>query len=146
MPGIAFGALLLAPFLDRGPRKTPIEASHSNGIYAFSSCIDYLFNLGICSTPRLGSCKKTRSNCKTAPVDKNDDGYKLMQKNTCLTCHGDNLQGCAAAPALQNLTLKPEEIAKIAKEGKGSMPKGVFKGTDEELKKLSEFVAKYNKR
>ena len=51
----------------------------------------------------------------------------------------------AAAPALQNLTLKPEEIAKIAKEGKGSMPKGVFKGTDEELKKLSEFVAKYNK-
>ena len=42
----------------------------------------------------------------------------------------------AAAPALQNLTLKPEEIAKIAKEGKGSMPKGVFKGTDEELKKL----------
>ena len=33
-------------------------------------------------------------------------------------------------------TLKPEEIAKIAKEGKGSMPKGVFKGTDEELKKL----------
>ena len=42
-------------------------------------------------------------------------------------------------------TLKPEEIAKIAKRGKGSMPKGVFKGTDEELKKLSEFVAKYNK-
>ena len=41
--------------------------------------------------------------------------------------------------------MKPEEIAKIAKEGKGSMPKGVFKGTDEELKKLSEFVAKYNK-
>ena len=25
------------------------------------------------------------------------------------------------------------------------MPKGVFKGTDEELKKLSEFVAKYIK-
>ncbi len=46
---------------------------------------------------------------------------------------------------MQNLTLKPEEIAKIAKDGKGSMPKGVFKGTDEELKKLSEFVAKYNK-
>ncbi|MEB8646230.1 cytochrome C oxidase Cbb3, partial [Bacillus cereus] len=30
--------------------------------------------------------------------------------------------------------------------GKGSVPKGVFKGTDEELKKLSEFVAKYNKK
>ncbi len=41
-----------------------------------------------------------------------------MQKNTCLTCHGDNLQGGAAAPALQNLTLKPEEIAKIAKREK----------------------------
>ena len=69
-----------------------------------------------------------------------------MQKNACLTCHGDNLRGGAAAPALQNLTLKPEEIAKIAKDGKGAMPKGIFKGTDEELKKLSEFIAKYNKK
>ena len=41
MPGIAFGALLLAPFLDRG-RKTSIEASCGNWIYAFSNCIDYL--------------------------------------------------------------------------------------------------------
>ena len=56
MPGIAFGALLLAPFLDRG-RKTSIEASCGNWIYAFSNCIDYLFNLGICSTPRLGRRK-----------------------------------------------------------------------------------------
>lgn len=56
------------------------------------------------------------------------------------------MQGGAAAPALQNLTLKPEEIAKIAKDGKGAMPKGVFKGTDEELKKLSEFITKYNKK
>ncbi|WP_249685992.1 c-type cytochrome, partial [Bacillus velezensis] len=72
------------------------------------------------------------------PVDKNDDSHKLMQKNTCLTCHRDNLQGGAAAPALQNLTLKPEEFAKIEKDGKGAMPKGIFKGTDEDLKKLSE--------
>lgn len=66
MPGIAFGALLLAPFLDRGPERRPLKRPRSHWIYAFSNCIDYLFNLGICSTPRLGSCKETRRNCKNS--------------------------------------------------------------------------------
>ena len=56
MPGIAFGALLLAPFLDRGPERRPLKRPVATDL-CFSSCIDYLFNLGICSTPRLGSCK-----------------------------------------------------------------------------------------
>ena len=38
-----------------------------------------------------------------------------MQKQTCLTCHGDNLQGGPAAPALTGIDLSPEEIANIAK-------------------------------
>lgn len=74
-------------------------------------------------------------------IDKNAEGYKILEANTCLTCHGENLQGGAAAPSLVGTGLSPEEIADIAKNGKGGMPAGIFKGTDEELKKLAEFVA-----
>jgi menaquinol-cytochrome c reductase cytochrome b/c subunit len=74
-------------------------------------------------------------------IDKNAEGYKIAQANTCTTCHGENLSGGAAAPSLVGTGLKPEEIAKIARHGRGNMPPGVFKGTDEELKKLTEFIA-----
>ncbi|GIW50515.1 MAG: hypothetical protein KatS3mg080_1126 [Anoxybacillus sp.] len=51
------------------------------------------------------------------------------------------MQGGPAAPSLVGTGLSPEEIADIAKNGKGGMPGGIFKGTDEELQKLAEFVA-----
>ncbi|KEK22741.1 menaquinol-cytochrome c reductase cytochrome b/c subunit [Bacillus gaemokensis] len=146
MPGIAFGALLLAPFLDRGPERRPLKRPVATGFMLLAIASIIFLTWESVAHHDWEAAKKQGAIVKTAPVDKNDEGYKLMQKNTCLTCHGDNLQGGAAAPALQNLTLKPEEIAKIAKDGKGAMPKGIFKGTDEELKKLSEFVAKYNKK
>ncbi len=51
------------------------------------------------------------------------------------------MQGGAAGPSLVDNGLSPEEIAKIAKEGKGEMPAGVFKGSDKELKELSKFIS-----
>ncbi|MFP3513354.1 cytochrome c, partial [Peribacillus sp. SIMBA_075] len=44
-------------------------------------------------------------------------------------------------PSLVDNGLPPEEIAKIAVEGKGNMPKGIFKGSDEELEKLSKYLS-----
>ena len=73
-------------------------------------------------------------------IDTNAEGYKIAQANTCTSCHGQNLSG-GAGPSLIGTGLTPEEIAKIAKEGKGNMPGGIFKGTDEELKKMAEFIA-----
>ena len=45
-----------------------------------------------------------------------------------------------AAGAL-SIKLTPEEVADIAKNGKGAMPAGMFKGSDEELQKLAEFIS-----
>ena len=60
-----------------------------------------------------------------------------------MSCHGNQLEGGAAAPTLIGTGLSPEEIAKIAKNGSesGKMPPGMFKGSDEELTKLSEFIS-----
>ena len=36
MPGIAFGALLLAPFLDRGPERRPLKRPVATGFMLLS--------------------------------------------------------------------------------------------------------------
>ena len=66
-----------------------------------------------------------------------------MKHNGCISCHGNQLEGRGAAPPLVGTGLTPEEIAEIAKNGteSGKMPPGLFKGTDEELTKLSEFIS-----
>jgi menaquinol-cytochrome c reductase cytochrome b/c subunit len=80
-----------------------------------------------------------------ADIDKTSEEYKIASDNTCLSCHGDAFQGGAGAPTLVGTGLSADDIAKIAKEGKGTMPPGVFKGDDEQLKKLSEYIANLGK-
>ena len=65
-----------------------------------------------------------------------------MKANGCISCHGAQLTGGAAAPSLIDTGLTPEEISKIAVKGRNTMPAGMFKGTDQELQKLAEFVSK----
>lgn len=146
MPGIAAGGLLLAPFIDRGPERRPIKRPFATGfmLLAFASIIFLTWESVV--NHDWEAAKKQGAIVKTVDIDKEAEGYDLLQKNTCLTCHGDNLQGGAAAPALQNLSLTEEEISNIAKNGKGAMPKGVFKGTDEELKKVAEYITQYNEK
>ncbi len=146
MPGIAAGGLLLAPFIDRGPERRPIKRPFATGfmLLALASIIFLTWESVV--NHDWEAAKKQGAIVKTVDIDKEAEGYDLLQKNTCLTCHGDNLQGGAAAPALQNLSLTEEEIANIAKNGKGAMPKGVFKGTDEELKKVAEYITQYNEK
>ncbi len=66
MPGIAFGALLLAPFLDPGPERRPLKRPVATGFMLLAIASIIFLTWEICSTPRLGSCKKTRSNCKNS--------------------------------------------------------------------------------
>lgn len=146
MPGIAAGGLLLAPFIDRGPERRPIKRPFATGFMLLALASIVFLTWESVVNHDWEAAKKQGAIVKTVAVDKEAEGYELLQKNTCLTCHGDNLQGGAAAPALQNLSLTQEEIANIAKNGKGAMPKGVFKGTDEELKKVAEYIAQYNKQ
>lgn len=63
-----------------------------------------------------------------------------MEANTCLTCHGNELQGGAGAPALIDVELSPEEIKDVIQNGRGAMPAGIFTGSDEELDKVVEFI------
>lgn len=141
IPGLAFGALLLAPFLDRGPERRPSKRPLATGfMLAALAGITFLTWQSVATHDWEAAAKQGKIVAKVE-IDKASEGYKIASENTCITCHGENLSGGAGAPALIGLDLSADEIAKIAKNGKGSMPPGVFKGDDEQLKKLSEFIS-----
>lgn len=141
IPGLAFGGLLLAPFIDRGPERRPSKRPLATGFMLLALAgITYLTWESVATHDWEAAAQQGKIVAEVE-IDTEADGYKLLEANTCLTCHGGNLQGGAGAPALVDTGLTPEEIADIAKNGKGAMPPGIFKGTDEELQKVAEFIA-----
>ncbi|ABO67476.1 MULTISPECIES: menaquinol-cytochrome c reductase cytochrome b/c subunit [Geobacillus] len=140
MPGLAFGALLLAPFLDRGPERRPWKRPVATGMMLLTlAAIVYLTWESVVTHDWEKAAEQGKIRAEVE-IDTNAEGYKIAQANTCTSCHGENLSG-GAGPSLVGTGLTAEEIAKIAKEGQGSMPGGIFKGTDEELQKMAEFIA-----
>lgn len=141
IPGLAFGALLLAPFIDRGPERRPSKRPLATGFMLLALAgITYLTWESVANHDWEAS-KAQGAIVADVEIDKESDGYKILEANTCTSCHGGDLAGSGPNPALIDTGLTPEEIADIAKNGKGSMPPGIFKGTDEELQAMADYIS-----
>jgi menaquinol-cytochrome c reductase cytochrome b/c subunit len=146
IPGLAFGALLLAPFLDKGPGRRP----HQRPIAVIMMLLALTSIIWLTWTSAEHVDWETRAEMnKPVPpsnieIDKEDPGYAVYEAN-CMGCHGDALQG-VSAPALVGTQHSAEEIAKIAREGINTMPANIFKGTDEELDQLVKFIMSVNEQ
>ncbi|WP_053363947.1 menaquinol-cytochrome c reductase cytochrome b/c subunit [Bacillus sp. FJAT-27251] len=139
MPGLAFGALMLAPFIDRGPERRPSKRPLATGFMLLAvASIFYLTWESVDQTD--WEAKEKMGAISDVEIDKAAEGYLIAEQNTCLSCHGGELGG-ASGPKLTQTGLTAEEIADIAVNGQGAMPAGVFKGTEEELQIMSEFIA-----
>ncbi|WP_042223602.1 menaquinol-cytochrome c reductase cytochrome b/c subunit [Oceanobacillus manasiensis] len=147
LPGLAFGGLLLAPFLDNGPGRRPHQrpVAVAMMILGLASVIWLTYE----SAAHVNWEERAEAN-KPIPtseveIDTDDPGYAIYE-NSCLQCHGEDLQGGAAAPGLIGTEHSAEEIATIAVEGIGSMPPDQFQGTDEELQQLVDFIVSVNEQ
>jgi menaquinol-cytochrome c reductase cytochrome b/c subunit len=146
IPGLAFGGLLLAPFLDNGPERRARKRPVATAAMLLALAATVFLTWESVATHDWAQAERQGKIVAKVDIDKASAGYKIASANTCITCHGENLSGGAGAPALVGTGLSAAEVAKIAKEGKGGkMPAGIFKGTDEELKTLSEFIANLGK-
>ncbi|MBL4954149.1 c-type cytochrome [Neobacillus sp. OS1-32] len=141
IPGLVFGGLLLAPFIDRGPERRPSKRPLATGFMLLALAAITFLTWQSVATHDWAAAERQGKIVEKVDIDKTSEGYQIAKANTCITCHGDSLQGGPAAPALTKTGLSADEIAKIAKNGFKTMPAGVFKGSDEELKKLSEFIS-----
>ncbi|HEX6593471.1 MAG TPA: c-type cytochrome [Bacillota bacterium] len=145
IPGLAFGALLLAPFLDNGPGRRPHQRpiAVSMMLLALTAVIWLTYT----SAANVDWEARAEENKPIPPsdveIDVDDPGYAVYE-NSCMSCHGDELEGSPAGPALIGTEYDKEEIAKIAVEGIGSMPADLFEGTDEELEQLTDFIMSLN--
>jgi menaquinol-cytochrome c reductase cytochrome b/c subunit len=145
LPGLAFGALLVAPFLDKGPGRRPQQRPVAVGMmmlalaaviwltYESSSAVDW--------EARAEENKPVPE--ADVEIDEDDPGFAVYENN-CMQCHGDDLSGGAAAPALIGTEHTADEIADIAQNGIGDMPPDQFSGSDDELKQLVDFIVSVN--
>ncbi|WP_019394897.1 cytochrome c551 [Priestia filamentosa] len=83
--------------------------------------------------------EKSSSKEEKINVDEAGEAGKLY-KQSCLGCHGDNLQG-NNGPNLQQVGKKysKEELSEIIVNGRGSMPKGLLE--KEEANKVAEWLS-----
>ena len=150
VPGLAFGALLLAPFLDRGKErrfyKRPIASSlmilsliasvyltyvswahyqeelERNGIIPEHIEREMLLEQGK-EPPKPNN--QNNEETSVAIVDEDSEGHQIYQKSTCVACHADDLKGQGGRiPALRGIGDKysKEEIMGIIQNGIGAMP------------------------
>lgn len=147
IPGLAFGGLFLAPFLDNGPNRRPVRRPITTSLMLLS--IAAVFWLTYEAASHVDWEAKAEENKPVlepeVEIDKEDPGYAVFE-NSCMSCHGDSLQGGAAAPTLIGIDYTVEEIKEIAVEGINTMPAGQFKGSEEELQQLAEFIVSVNEQ
>lgn len=141
IPGLAFGGLLLAPFLDNGPGrrppKRPIAVAMMLLGLAAVSWLTYESASAVDWEARAEANKPIHPD--ELVVDESDPGYEAYENN-CMTCHGDNLEGSSAGAPLIDTEYGADEIKTIAEDGIGDMPPDQFEGTDEELDDLADFI------
>ncbi|GLO66429.1 MULTISPECIES: menaquinol-cytochrome c reductase cytochrome b/c subunit [Oceanobacillus] len=144
LPGIAFGALLLAPFLDKGPGRRPHQRPIAVGmmLLALASVIWLTYtSAAVVDWEGRAEANKPVPESEVS-IDTEHPGYAAYE-NSCLSCHGGELEG-GAGPALVGIDYSKEEIMTIATDGIGSMPADQFQGSEEELDQLAEFIISVN--
>jgi menaquinol-cytochrome c reductase cytochrome b/c subunit len=142
MPGLAFGSLLLAPFIDRGPERRPSKRPLATGFMLLALVsITYLTWESVVTHDWEAAAKQGEIKAE-ADIDKENEAYKLMEAKTCLSCHGENLEGNGTlAPALIDVQRSVDEIATVIKDGTSAGMPGGLVGSDEEIQKIAEFIS-----
>ncbi|HLS36364.1 MAG TPA: c-type cytochrome [Bacillota bacterium] len=158
IPGLAFGALLLAPFLDNGPGRRPPQRPIAVAMMILAlTAVSWLTYE---SAAEVDWEKRAEDNrivlgeeeeeyeLADLDYDEADPGFDHY-KNSCASCHGDDLEGSQAGPTLLGIDHDEEGIKDIiinGIEGDPGMPAGMFDGSDEEMDELVEFIYSLNEQ
>lgn len=147
-PAVAFGGLFLAPWLDAGKERRPSRRPVATGIMLIS--LVGLFYLTWAAMDEHNKHSPAAGHAgggsATAPAAKADPSFKpdklWTAQTSCIGCHGKNMEG-VIGPNLQKIgsELDASKIEEVIKNGKGAMPPGMFKGSDDDRKKLAEYLA-----
>lgn len=141
IPGVAFTALLLAPWLDKGPERRPSKRPITVSIMLLAVISVIYLTWESVVTHDWEKAAAQGEIKEEVEFDKDAEGYQIYSEQSCINCHGENLEG-GMGPGLAGTGMSAEEIADIAVNGlPPGMPPNAFEGSDEDLQKLAEFIA-----
>lgn len=170
-PGLLFGGLALAPFLDRGKERRFYRRPIASALMLLSvAAIVYLTHVSwsfyTSELDRLGIIPehidraqrisegrelptKSSADVSIPIVEPESEGYSIYERSTCISCHATDLKGEGNFPPLLGIGDKydKEQIMQIVINGKGSgMPPSyepnIQQGlTEEEIDTMVEWLA-----
>jgi menaquinol-cytochrome c reductase cytochrome b/c subunit len=140
VPGLAFGALALAPFIDRGPERRPFKRPLPTGFMLLAIAAMFYLTWESVENHDWEAAKAQGQIVAEVEIDTESEGYQIYAGSSCINCHGENFEGGAGLPLIDT-GLTPEEIVDIAHNGRGGMPPGLWEGSEEDLQKLAEYIA-----
>lgn len=138
MPGIAFGALMLAPWLDRGPERKWNKRPLASGFMLLAVAIIFYTTW---ESSHYHDWKKQAAQGKIVftNLDKKDPTYEKIIKSNCTSCHGGELTG-GAGPNLVKANLPAAGVEAFVKNGSGPMPSFKDTLTEEQIKEVGKFI------
>lgn len=142
-PGLASVALILAPWLDRGPERRIAKRPVAAGMMLLAIVSIFYLTWQSSVTHNWAQIAQQGKIQPTTNINKSSPGYKIYSKQTCINCHGANLQG-QIGPSLIGINKSVKQIEHIAHHGyggPGGMPPNQFKGSQKQLDTLAKFIA-----
>lgn len=142
IPGLAFGALLIAPWLDTGKERRPVRRPIASGLMMLAVIATVFLTWESVDQHDWEAAAKQGEIVEEADINTEVQGYEIYEsQSSCIGCHGDTLAGGAGGPSLLETEKGVDEIIDVINNGQGAMPGGMFEGTDEELEILAEYIA-----
>ncbi|KGA99125.1 cytochrome CBB3 [Alkalihalobacillus alcalophilus ATCC 27647 = CGMCC 1.3604] len=144
IPGLAFGALLLAPWLDTGKERRPLKRPVASSLMMLGVISVIFLTWESVDQHDWEAAAQQGEIVEEGDINTEAEGYEIYVSNqSCIGCHGDTMAGGAGGPTLLDTEKTPEEVINIIQNGSenGAMPGGLFEGTDEELEILAEYIA-----
>lgn len=142
LPGIAFGALLLAPFLDTGKERRFYRRPIASGLlllavvavihltYVSWSHYQHELEARNITPEHIDRLERIEAGREMPPrpgqeeaaipiVDEDSEGYEIYQRSSCIACHSDDLKGQGTTPKLLGIgdSYGRDQIAAIVRNG-----------------------------
>lgn len=155
VPAIAFGGLLLAPFLDTGKERRFYRRPMATSFMILSIIATFYLTYAAWEQylEEVGASGGGVTAGKLPPiVEPDSEGAQIYQKATCIACHATDLKGTPNfAPALLGVGAKYDaaKIKEIMHNGLGAMPPGQWDASkkqgglsEDQMNKLADWLAK----
>ncbi|MFC4735878.1 c-type cytochrome [Bacillus daqingensis] len=142
IPGVAFGALLLAPWLDGGKERRFYKRPIGTGLMILGVISIIFLTWESVDQHDWEAAEQQGQIQEDMEIDESAAGYEIYQtQDSCIGCHGGDMMGGAAGPNIFESDYDTDEVIDIIQNGIGEMPGDQFEGSDEELETLAAFIA-----